>query len=312
MENKKMKVTRIAAHGDKLKALLSNTKLPNSDKKRVENTINQYNNWITKLTTPIPPGEDILDFLISALNEYKRHVELDLIFDSENDFLYRQKGQIKLDNTVLEEFLPYLFDIRLVPGLERLKNLSCGPKSSFAGLSFASPFMPLNSGGVFLKLKDQDFAVSKEHKIIISEEPMNAAKYEAIFSVSHFASEIKTNLDKTMFQEASQTAAELKRAVPGSRYILLCEYLDMTPINTKLTSIDEVIVLRKTKRLASNVRAEFSTADGRKRARTKYEKFLLDSPLQLECFRRFIWHLNELFPEREEDTEDVVLSRGYF
>jgi Bpu10I restriction endonuclease len=86
----------------------------------------------------------------------------------------------------------------------------------------------------------------------------------------------------------------------------------MTPINTKLTSIDEVIVLRKAKRLASNVRAEFSTAEGRKRARAKYEKFLLDSPLQLECFRRFVWHLNELFPEREEDAEDVVLSRGYF
>ncbi len=307
-----MEVTRIAAHGDKLKALLSNAKLPDSDKERVEKTVSQYNRWIKNLAASIPADTDVLAFLVSALNEYKRHVELDLIFDSDNDFLYRQKGQLKLDNTVLEEFLPYLFDVRLVPGLERLKSLSCGPQSSFAGLSFASPFIPLNSGGVFLKLKDQDFAVSKEHKIIISEEPKSAASYEAVFSVSHFASEIKTNLDKTMFQEASQTAAELKRAVPGSRYILLCEYLDMTPINTKLTSIDEVIVLRKAKRLASNVREGFSTAEGRKRVRAQYEKFLLENPLQLECFKRFVWHLNELFPEKEEDAEDVVLSRGYF
>lgn len=307
-----MEVIRTATHGDKLTALLLNKKLPDSDKKRVENTINQYEAWIKNLTTTIPPGEDILTIFVSALNNYKRHVELDLIFDSDNDFLYRQKGQLKLDNTVLEEFLPYLFDIRLVPGLKRLKNISCGPKSSFAGLSFDSPFMPLNSGGAFLKLKDQDFAVSKEHKIIISEEPMSAERYETVFSVSHFASEIKTNLDKTMFQEASQTAAELKKAVPGSKYILLCEYLDMTPINTKLTSIDEVIVLRKAKRLASNVRAEFSTANGRKHARAKYENFLLNNPLQLECFKRFVWHLNELFPEKEEDSEDVVLSRGYF
>ena len=35
-------------------------------------------------------------------------------------------------------------------------------------------------------------------------------------------------------------------------------------------------------------------------------------PLQRECFERFIWHLNECFPEQEEDAEDVVLGRGYF
>ena len=136
--------------------------------------------------------------------------------------------------------------------------------------------------------------------------------FEASFVVSHFATEIKTNLDKTMFQEASQTAAELKRAVPGSRYILLCEFLDMTPITTKLTSIDEVIVLRKAKRLASNVRAEFATAAGRKRARDTYVAFLNKNPLREACFQRFVGHLNDCFPEKEEDAEDVVLGRGYF
>jgi hypothetical protein len=307
-----MEVARIAAHGDKLKALLANSKLPATDKSRVEKTVTNYEAWLAKLTGKLPKDADVLTTLVSALNEYKRYVELDLIFDSDDDFLYRQKGQLKLDNTILEEFLPYLFDVRLIPGLGRLTNLSCGPQSSFAGLSFASPFIPMDSGGVFLKLKDQDFAVSKSHKITIADEPASGNAYEANFAVSHFASEIKTNLDKTMFQEASQTAAELKRAVPGSRYILLCEFLDMTPINTKLTSIDEVIVLRKAKRLASNVRAEFSTAEGRKKARTQYVKFLDDNPLQLECFQRFVWHLNELFPEKEEDAEDVVLGRGYF
>jgi Bpu10I restriction endonuclease len=115
-----------------------------------------------------------------------------------------------------------------------------------------------------------------------------------------------------MFQEASQTAAELKRAVPGSRYILLCEFLDMTPITTKLTSIDEVIVLRKAKRLASNVRAEFSTAQGRHRSRAAFEQHLTKNPLHVECFGRFLSHLNDCFPEKEEDAEDVVLDRGFF
>jgi hypothetical protein len=115
-----------------------------------------------------------------------------------------------------------------------------------------------------------------------------------------------------MFQEASQTAAELKRAVPGSRVILLCEYLDMTPITTKLTSIDEVIVLRKAKRLGSNIRAEFSTSAGRRAARPNYVRYLDTNPLRVECFERFVWHLDECFPETEEDAEDVVLGRGYF
>ena len=36
----------------------------------------------------------------------KYYIDVDLIFDSPEDFLYRQKGQLKLDNTVIEEFLP--------------------------------------------------------------------------------------------------------------------------------------------------------------------------------------------------------------
>jgi hypothetical protein len=75
---------------------------------------------------------------------------------------------------------------------------------------------------------------------------------------------------------------------------------------------DEVIVLRKAKRLGSNVRSEFSTAAGRRNARASYVSFLDTNPLRVECFERFVWHLAECFPEKEEDAEDVVLGRGYF
>jgi hypothetical protein len=260
-----MEVLRAPAHGDKLKALLVNNKLPAPDRKRVEAAVAKYEGWVQRLREAKGNPAALLATRVDALNDYKRYIELELIFDAADDFLYRQKGQLKLDNTVLEEFLPYLFDVRLVPGLARIANLNCGSQSSFAGLSFASPFLPLDAGGVFMKLKDQDFAVSKSHRITITDDPANGNPFESKFYVSHFATEIKTNLDKTMFQEASATAAELKRSVPGARYILLCEFLDMTPITTKLTSIDEVIVLRKAKRLASNIRAEFSTwPDGKK------------------------------------------------
>lgn len=307
-----MEVVRTSAHGDKLKALLSNDKLPKADVGAVHATIERYGQWLAEMKSAKGEAEEVLTTLVTSLNAYKRFVEVELIFKSSEDFLYRQKGQLKLDNTVLEEFLPYLFDKRLIPGLGRINNITCGPQSSFSGLSFASPFHALNAGGVYLKLKDQDFSVAKTHHISIHDDPKNGSSFESKFYVSHFAAEVKTNLDKTMFQEASQTAAELKRAVPGSTYVLLCEFLDMTPITTKLTSIDEVIVLRKAKRLGSGVRAEFSSAKGRQASFAKYEEFLDKNPIQIECVRRFIWHLNECFPEKEEDAEDVVLGRGYF
>lgn len=213
--------------------------------------------------------------------------------------------------------MPYLFDERLIPGFKRLTNVVCGPQSSFAGLTFDSPFLPLNAGGVLLKKKDQDFAVAKTHTIIVKDEPIldePSAKLSTMtfsLKVSHFATEIKTNLDKTMFQEAAQTSGELKRAVPGARYVLLCEYLDMTPITTKLTSIDEVIVLRKAKRMNSNVRDSFGTSSGRQSKRELFINFIERNPLHVSSFKRFIEHLNECFPEKES-TENMVLERGYF
>jgi hypothetical protein len=305
-------VVRSTAHGDKLRALAVNIKLPPSDQSRVQEQIRKYDTWIASMNSLDFSGELLLERLITLLNGYKNTVEYELIFCSQDDFLYRQKGQLKLDNTILEEFLPRLFDIRLVPGFGALQNMECGPRASFAGLSFESPFLGLANGGVYIKNKDQDFSVTKKHNIRVSY-PGNANDiFEQDVHVSFFACEIKTNLDKTMFQEAAATASELKRASPGSKYLLLCEWLDMTPINTKLTAIDEVIVLRKAKRLAANVRSNFSNAQSRQNQAEWYSKFLDENPLSLDGFRRIIFHLNECFPADTQNIEDVVLKRGYF
>lgn len=307
-----MQVEKPQTHGSKLNALLVNGNLPQEDKARVEEAIEKYINWKNDLNTYEAEGDELLEFFTTKLNEYKNHIDLELIYDSESNFLYRQNGQLKLSNSILEEFLPYLFDTRLVPGFGSLNELICGPQSSFAGLSFGSPILTLSAGGVFIKKKDQDFAVAKKHKITIQNEPNDGQIFSANFCVSHFATEIKTNLDKTMFQEASQTANELKLAVPGSRYLLLCEYLDMRPITTKLTSIDEVIVLRKAKRLPSNVRSAFSTKAGRVASRDQYAEFISANPFHVESLQRFIYHLNDCFPVAYDEDINAILSRGYF
>ncbi|GGW47096.1 Bpu10I family restriction endonuclease [Gemmobacter lanyuensis] len=305
-------VVELRAHGDKIRALLANSKLPAADRPRVEAQIARYEQWIADMDALQLEGDALLFRLVELLNDYKKTVEFDLIFLSPDDFLYRQKGQLKLDNTVLEEFLPRLFDPRLIPGFLRQNGLECGPRASFSGLSFESPLLPLSAGGVYLKVKDQDFSVTRRHRIKITGANNPRDVFEQDFHVSYFATEIKTNLDKTMFQEAAATAGELKRASSGSKYILLCEWLDMTPINTKLTAMDEVIVLRRSKRLASNLRANFSTAAGRRQSSDWYERFLADHPLSQAGFSRLVWHLNECFPAVEHDAEDVVLERGYF
>lgn len=39
--------------------------------------------------------------MVELLNEYRIYIDVDLVFDSQADFLYRQKGQLKLDNSVI-------------------------------------------------------------------------------------------------------------------------------------------------------------------------------------------------------------------
>jgi hypothetical protein len=95
-------------HGDKLNALLSNNKLPTSDKVKVKEAIDKYNIWRNTILQIKGDINTIISNSVELLNNYKNYIEVDLIFASSEDFLYRQKGQLKIDNTILEEFLPLL------------------------------------------------------------------------------------------------------------------------------------------------------------------------------------------------------------
>ena len=114
-----------------------------------------------------------------------------------------------------------------------------------------------------------------------------------------------------MFQEASATAYDLKLALPYSRYFLLCEWLDMEPVSTAITAIEEVIVLRRAKRLSANIRQHFSTAVGRIENRDVFERHLAEHPLSTEAFRRFLDHVERLLDDGSENERDI-LDRGWF
>lgn len=115
-----------------------------------------------------------------------------------------------------------------------------------------------------------------------------------------------------MFNEGLETARSLKQAVAGSRYLLLCEWLDMGPIDTASTDIEEVIILRKARRLGANFREGLSTRAGRAAAREAFIRYYDAHPLQPECFGRIVEHMRNVYPENVELDEQTVLQRGYF
>lgn len=298
-----------STHGDKLYALLENSKLPATDKLLVEQAVEHYDEWRSQLLSVEGNFHEKTEKLVQLLNEYKLYLDLTLIFDSENNFLYRQKGQLKLDNTVIEEFLPIFITQVLKDELTHY-NLRFGPTTCFSSVYFSSTVTSSEAGGgLKLRQKDQDFVVSRKLYIRASHDPEFTDEVLHETNIAYIAMECKTNLDKTMFQEAAATALDLKTSVPAAKYYLLCEWLDMTPISSGTTAIDEVLILRKAKRISSNIRSSFSTVEGRQNYRDEYQQYLKENPFSIEVLRRIVSHLQMLI---ENSSEVDVLERGHF
>jgi len=257
-------------------------------------------------------GDDKVRDLVCLLNNYKRKIELDLIWDSESDFLFRQRGQLKIDNSIIEEFLPWLVDPDIIQGLCTV-DIFAGPAGAFAATYFSTTLRGATANiGLRVRTKDQDFTLSRQAFLKASFDRRFTAGQvdETDVWLAYVAAECKTNLDKTMFQEASATSHDLKIAMPGARYYVICEYLDMTPISTAGTDIDEVLILRG-KRLAANIRSAYSVASNRQKSREEYLAFLENNPIREHIVIRFINHLQVLFTCEDPDIKDTV-KKGYF
>ncbi len=160
--------------------------------------------------------EKRLENLVALLNDYRLWVDVDLIFDSEDDFLYRQKGQLKLDNSIIEEFLPRLTHHSILPEIASF-DVAVGPARCFSALYFESSLdAPQLGGGMTIRTKAQDFALSKKVYLKAAHgSDFKDAVTKDVY-IAYVVSECKTNLDKTMFQEACATAHDVKSAVSGA------------------------------------------------------------------------------------------------
>lgn len=305
-------------HLEKLNATIGNEKIPAGDRDRIEAAIVRYDQWMSDMDIiiekagkfkDIESGSKFISEMTALLRAYKFYIDMELIFDSPDDFLYRQKGQLKIDNSIIEEFFPRLVFCFLPEEIE--SKVVLGPHGCFSSMFFTGNLGQISQNvQLQIRTKDQDFTIGREVNLRASFDANFANSIEEKTYLAYVASEMKTNLDKTMFQEACATAHDVKTAVAGAKYYLICEWLDMTPISTAGTDIDEVLILRG-KRLSSNIRQYYSNYDQRRQRRVTYVTFLDTHPFRETIFKRFIGHIMGVL-RNENPIENDVIERGYF
>src|SRR5438552_2851727 len=142
-------------HLEKIHATLANEKLPEADKPLLEKLIERHQKWVEALDAVTGIPDKRLREMVALLNEYRLFLDLEIIFDSKLDFLYRQKGQLKLDNSVIEEFLPRLIHPAILPEIKDFQVV-VGPTTCFSSVYFgASLDVPELGGGLSIRTKAQ-------------------------------------------------------------------------------------------------------------------------------------------------------------
>jgi hypothetical protein len=238
------------------------------------------------------------------LNGYKDLLEVDLIARQGTAFLKRQKGQLKLDNSIMEEFLIHLVDRRILTALPPF-DLEVGPRTAFMTFSFRPSSVSDLRGKpeIVIKAKDQDFTIGRTLHYQMSPDATfpnaDTAKGELFLSV--LSAEVKVNYDKTMFQECCGTASRLKQGCLSAKYFVLVEFLDMEPEDSRLTDIDNVFLLRHAKRLPSDKRSILA----------EVEKQHKDLPIDGEIIYRFVQEIENFLEAVWHDPAEA-LNRGSF
>lgn len=292
----------LTPHRDKLIAAIKNPKAK-ADKAILEEAYKQYETWSEKLIKLISKGDKRVEEMTSLLNEYKDLLEVDLIAKKGSPFIKRQKGQLKLDNSIIEEFLIHLVHDDVLKGLP--KGIETGSQTAFMSLSFRPSKIEAltKEPDIVLKQKDQDFTIGKS--IFYQFSPDHefdkklTAKGKLFLAV--LAAEVKVNYDKTMFQECAGTASRLKQGCPLSKYYALVEYLDMQPEDVRLTDIDNVFLLRKAKRLPYEKRSVFEEI------RDQHK----DNPISADVMKKIVAEIQEFISATWYDPEQA-LKRGSF
>lgn len=298
-------------HGKALENTLANQRTPKCDHDTLKNALFWYRGWVERMDDFILQlkqceltSENYICEMVNNLNQYKMLIDMELIYDSQENFLYRNKGQLKLCSTIMEEFLER-FIPPLFPGLS--DDLEMGSMRCVSSIQLDL----FNADTVVTVDKDQDFAVSRKVYMKVGTSPDEDAK-PIVVRVPLVAIECKTYIDKTMFQESVATSNRMKSLCPHSRYFILSEWLGMQPVDTSHTGIDRVFVARKAKRFRDRFKnSSLHTYEGRKEKRQEFLTLTKENSLDWKVFMMLVEDMKPALTNYVQDTAEV-LARGYF
>lgn len=206
----------------------------------------RYNQWKTeneKLIGPIievtENDSSIIAERVRLLNEYKEFLD-------QQHFAEKFDSRSNLHSSVLEEFMYYLFR-DIVQSIS--KTALIGKSHSFKDIFFkASSYKDMvNKPHALIEIKDHDFAIGASVKATMTCNGSEISE-EHNWDIPAVAIECKTYLDKTMLQDVSTAAEQLKQKNPNAMYIVIAERLKLTEsVNLKKYKIDQIYILRKQK-----------------------------------------------------------------
>ena len=174
------------------------------------------------------------------------------LLNSYKDFLDQQHyaetfdSRSNLHSSVLEEFMYYLFR-DIVRGISTTSLI--GKSHSFKDIFFRAPSYRemVKTPYALIELKDHDFVIGTTVNAVMKCEGSSITE-EHNWGIPAVAIECKTYLDKTMLQDVSTAAEQLKQKNPNAIYIVVAEWLKLTEsVNLKKYKFDQIYVLRKQK-----------------------------------------------------------------
>ena len=176
---------------------------------------------------------------VKLLNEYKDFLD-------QQHYAEKFDSRSNLHSSVLEEFMYYLFR-DLVRGIS--EHALIGKSHSFKDVFFRAPSYTdmVTKPHALFEIKDHDFAIGASVKATMKCRGSEISE-EHDWDIPAVAIECKTYLDKTMLQDVSTAAEQLKQKNPNAMYIVVAEWLKLTEsVNLKKYKIDQIYVLRKQK-----------------------------------------------------------------
>lgn len=206
----------------------------------------RYTLWRTAnedLIGPVPTATEndsaIIAERVRLFNEYKDFLD-------QQHYAENFDSRSNLHSSVLEEFMYYLFK-DLVLGIS--SSALIGKSHSFKDVFFkATSYSEMvKAPHALVEKKDHDFAIGASVRATMQCQGSEVKEVHD-WDIPAVAIECKTYLDKTMLQDVSTAAEQLKHKNPHAMYIVVAEWLKLTEsVNLKKFKIYQIYILRKQK-----------------------------------------------------------------